>query len=132
LAHREVAGDAVAVAGKRRVRAVADGSLMERSAVAAFGWPARMLTRRAAEYTGRDPSTLTRAVRAGELMPAGRNGRSLTFDRGELDRWLAGASRTPQSASPAPSLRPSSPSSGSSSGSADALARLRAIARGTR
>ena len=91
-----------------------------------YGWPPRMLMRVACAYTGRSRWALARAAREGTLTPAGRNGRSLVFDRQELDRWMVGTTATPiaPERTPRPMLR--------TSASSDALARLRALASGGR
>jgi len=94
----------------------------------AYGWPPRMIMRVACAYTGRTRWTLTRAARLGELPVAGKNGRSLVFDREALDRWMIGGGET--SAAPPPP-EPRVRSAGSQS-TAEALARLRTLAGGTR
>lgn len=55
-----------------------------------YGWPPLMLLRTAAKYTQRHSSALHRAIRAGDLAVAGRNGRSLVFRREDLDAWMLG------------------------------------------
>ena len=89
----------------------------------------------ACTYTARSRWTLRRAVRAGELRAAGRNRRSMTFERTELDRWMIGEPSI-DSAPPIALARRSVTGSGSGSGpnatsssSSNALARIRRIAR---
>lgn len=60
--------------------------------LAGFGWPALLVTRRACVYTGQSRHAIGRAVRAGELCPAGKRGRSWVFRRADLDQWLCGRS----------------------------------------
>lgn len=80
----------------------------------------------ACRYTQRSRWTIARAVRSGELRAAGRNRRSMTFERTELDRWMIGASSTDATPPSAPkrAVEASAPSSNSS-----ALSRIRRIAR---
>lgn len=94
-----------------------------------YGWPPRMLMRIACSYTGRSRWALARAVREGTLQAAGRNGRSLCFDRSELDRWMTQPIASPMVA---PSRSANSTSRSSAGTSSDALARLRALTGGAR
>lgn len=55
-----------------------------------FGWPSYLITSMAAKYCGCSKSTLMRAVAAGDISPCGKRGRSLVFDRAELDAWAKG------------------------------------------
>lgn len=90
-------------------------------------WPPIMPTALAARYCSVHPTTLTRAAAAKELRPAGRRGRTLTWRREELDRWLT---------RPAPSSTTSPTHSTASVRAADtadmtaALDRIRRAARG--
>jgi len=65
-------------------------------AVATYGWPALLRTPLAATYAACSRWTISRAVREGKLMPAGRRGNSLVFEREELDRWMRGDRVDPQ------------------------------------
>lgn len=93
-----------------------------------YGWPPRMIMRVACAYTGRSRWVLGQAVRSGCLKTAGRNGRSLVFDRSALDAWLVGEPSTPV-AKPDPSAtaprraHPVEPSG-------EAMTRLRLVSRG--
>jgi len=94
--------------------------------VADYGWPPRLIMRLACQYTGRSRWYLARAARDGALAVAGRNGRSLVFDRAALDALLVGerdVGSKPKNV--APVCRASAPTS-------NALDRLAAIRKGTR
>lgn len=93
-------------------------------------WPPFQLTRTAVEYTQRARQTLARAVRAGALASAGRNGRSMVFRREDLDAWLIGNSNEPAARTKTRAPRAAVSRAGSSSG--DALERLASIRRGGR
>jgi hypothetical protein len=81
-----------------------------------------MLMRIAIAYTGRSRHTLQRAVRDGVLQAAGRNGRTLVFDRSELDRWMVGSDLTAPEQPPRAISRTQAPAASSA-----ALDRLRAL-----
>jgi excisionase family DNA binding protein len=83
--------------------------------IGAFGWPPILPTATAAAYCSVSKRTLKRAVASGALQVAGHRGRSMTFRREDLDRWLLGESGTP-----------STTGGGAKS---DALARLRTLTR---
>jgi hypothetical protein len=91
--------------------------------LAAFGWPPLMRMDIACRYTCRSRWTLQRAVQSGELIAAGRQKRSLTFRREDLDRWMLGPAVEPQAAAEPPR---------STSTSGGALERLRSLTRGVR
>lgn len=84
-----------------------------------------MIMRVACAYTGRSRWNLAAAARDGSLPVAGRNGRSLVFEREALDRWLVGPSEA------TPALGETRPRS-TSGATVDALARLRALTAGAR
>jgi len=96
---------------------------------ATFGWPAILHMALAAKFCGRHRSTLQRAVRAGELVPAGRNGKSLTFRTEDLSRWMCGETTAGAPLSAPKSVNAAVTRTGSAN--TNALERLRAIAKGT-
>jgi excisionase family DNA binding protein len=53
-----------------------------------FGWPPLLPTRLACTYCSTSRRTLLRAVDAGDLSPVSKRGRSLIFDRSDLDAWM--------------------------------------------
>jgi hypothetical protein len=91
----------------------------------AFGWPASLPTRLACVYCSTSRRTLLRAVTAGNLSPVGKRGRTLVFDRGDLDAWMRAA---PPETAPIPAPRRYRSLSGRRDVDA-ALAKLRQIAR---
>lgn len=86
-----------------------------------FGWPDVMRTSLAAQYINGSKWTVLRAVEAGKLTPAGRCGRTFTFRKADLDRYLLGDPVPVASAVPAPAV---------TRASSDVLERLAAIKRG--
>ena len=90
-----------------------------------YGWPDVMLKALACAYTGRSRWTLQRAVASGELVAAGRRGRSITFRKEDLDRWLLG--NVDGASAPHSQRAARQPSS---SGTAAALERLRGLRGG--
>jgi hypothetical protein len=93
---------------------------------AAYGWPPRLVMYLACAYTGRSRWTLARAARSGILPTAGRNGRSLVFDRDALDAWMVNGGRESVDKTLDAALT-SAPCRQTGSSSADALARLRVL-----
>lgn len=100
------------------------------AAIATFGWPDVMTTALACTYTARSRWTLYRAVAAGELVAAGRRGRTFTFRKTDLDAWLlgnAGNNENPTATAVAPTA---SRSNASGSATSSALERLATLRRG--
>lgn len=93
-------------------------------ATAQFGWPNVMRLAMACTYTSRSRWTLQRAVARGELIAAGRRGRSRTFLREDLDRWLLGSPADEDAGTPTVPMHRSGMRS-----STDALARLQRVVR---
>lgn len=92
-------------------------------------WPPIMPTRLAAIYTSVSPSWLIRAADRGELVPYGKRGRTFTWARSELDRWLRGAPVA--AAEPSAQLKPSRAAKRDTSAIVSAgLERIRRAARG--
>lgn len=103
----------------------------------AIAWPPLLVAKRALAYTGVSRSTLYRAVRRGELAVYGRAGGrgARVFRREDLDRWLAGPAQDPPASNVnnarKPTRRPAMLTSPAPPADvADALARIRTIARG--
>lgn len=92
-------------------------------------WPPIMPTLRAALYCSVSKWTLTRAAAAGELKPYGKRGRTLTWRRDELDRWMRGDAATAASV-PTPARKPTKRAADTAPASSNALERIRLIARG--
>lgn len=103
------------------------GSSSTEQIAAAFGWPPIMRLAVACVYTSRSRWTLQRAVARGELVAAGRQGRSLTFRREDLDRWLLGSASNDEQLRVVP--RPARQQAVATATS-DALERLRQVTRG--
>lgn len=93
--------------------------------LAAFGWPPIMRMEIACRYACRSRWTLQRAVEAGVLLVAGKQGRSWTFRKEDLDRWLIG---TPAEAGAHETSI--SPKSRETAASKAALARIDAVRKG--
>lgn len=91
-------------------------------AINAFGWPPLLPMAMATAYASCSRWTIQRAVAAGKLAVAGKRGRSITFRRDDLDRWMTGSVANSESPSDPPPVRLASPN-------ADAIARLRAITK---
>ena len=53
-------------------------------------WSGFLTTRRAILYTGESRSAIGRAMRNGDLVAAGRRGKSYVFSKEALDLWLCG------------------------------------------
>lgn len=62
--------------------------------------PPLLTTRRAVAFTGLSRHVIGRAVKRGELVPAGRRGRTLIFRRVDLEVWLTGGGGTSETAAP--------------------------------
>lgn len=60
-----------------------------------FGWPPLLPTRWACVYCSTSKRTLMRAVKAGALSPVSKRGRTLIFDRADLDAWNRGVQAEP-------------------------------------
>lgn len=92
-------------------------------------WPPIMPTAIAARYCSVHPTTLTRAQAAGELRAAGRRGRTWTWRREDLDRWMT----RPIASAVTPKVDAASIARVADSGDiAVALDRIRRAARGGR
>jgi hypothetical protein len=100
---------------------------LAKALAATFGWPPIMRTAVACQYTCRSPWTVRRAVQAGELVAAGKQKRSLTFRREDLDRWMLGPQAQAMEAK-----RDETPRTRSAATSRDALERIAAIRKGAR
>jgi len=85
--------------------------------IGAFGWPRILPTAMAAVYCSVSKWTIKRAAASGALPVAGQRGRSMTFFRDDLDRWMVGDASHGKGSSGA------SPKS-------EALSRLRTLQRG--
>ncbi|MDQ3298951.1 MAG: hypothetical protein M3619_20415 [Myxococcota bacterium] len=92
-----------------------------------YGWPDVMRTAIAAQYIGGSRWMILRAVEAGQLAPAGKRGRSFTFTKESLDRFLIGERQGRPVASDNVS-----PRARATSVPGDALDRLAALRRGAR
>lgn len=92
-------------------------------------WPPILPTARAAKYCSVSRSTLTRAASAGELAPYGRRGKTLTWRREDLDRWMRGEP-TASAVVIAPAIQARTAPSTKRSPSSSALQRIRRLARG--
>ncbi len=97
-------------------------------AMHAYGWPDVMRTSIAAQYIGGSRWMILRAVEAGHLTPAGRRGRSFTFTKESLDRFMLGEPHSVQVAM----REPGGVRATTRSASSAALGRLSAIREGRR
>lgn len=87
-------------------------------------WPPILPTARAAAYCSVSRWVLIRAADAGELVPYGRRGRTLTWRREDLDRWMRGPIATPATVETSREPRAARSTTG------NALDRIRRLARG--
>ena len=96
-----------------------------------FGWPAMLTTERAVVYSGLSRRVLLAAVDKGELVRAGKRGRSFVFAKADVDAWLAGEPNEPP---PAIATTRSSTRSKRAAhvDSGKALTRIRELAAATR
>jgi excisionase family DNA binding protein len=69
-----------------------------REPLSAFGWPPLLPTRLACVYCSTSRRTLLRAVEAGDLVPASKRGRTLIFERADLDAWMRADKAKPEPA----------------------------------
>ena len=100
--------------------------MASREAFELYGFPPILPARIAAIYCSCSRWSITRAVKLGELAPAGKRGRSYMFRRSDLDRWMLGEAAKPVVEMSKPQTRsPRAPRP-----PVDAMARIRLVRDG--